>query len=79
MNQWHLSWKTPIENAADKLDHGTIARGEQHGNAKLTEADVRSIRSLGGGLLHREIGDLFGVTSSTISVIRSRKSWGWFK
>lgn len=31
----HLSWKTPVENAADKHLHGTMARGESHGRTKL--------------------------------------------
>lgn len=30
----HLSWKTAIENAADRHLHGTTARGDRHGRTK---------------------------------------------
>jgi hypothetical protein len=37
----NLRWDTPAANHADKLRHGTPARGEKHGLSKLTEADVK--------------------------------------
>jgi hypothetical protein len=50
-------------------------RGEQHHNAKLTEAHVRAIRAASGTL--DEVAARFGVSRSNVGLIRQRKSWGW--
>lgn len=73
----HLEWKTPARNAADKLLHGTHHRGERHGQAKLTEAQVRAIRSLAGTMLQKEIAERFGIHSSYVGQIQRRDCWGW--
>ncbi|MBB3411196.1 hypothetical protein FHT87_005149 [Rhizobium sp. BK316] len=73
----HLSWKTPTENKADQLIHGTRARGTKHGNAKLTEAAVETIRSLCGKAKQAEIAQRFGVDQSVISRVQSGKRWAW--
>lgn len=75
----HLSWKTHVQNEADKVRHGTIVRGERQGNAKLTEADVVNIRKLFGALRHYEIAEIYGVTRSTISQIHTGKHWAWLE
>ncbi len=49
--------------------------GERNGQSKLTEADVRAIRSLSGTMTHREMAERFGVSRSTIGVIIQRKKW----
>lgn len=71
----HLSWKTPKENAADKIAHGTDPRGERGPRAKLTEAQVREIRSLLGTASHRVIGEKFGVKHQTIWGISAGRHW----
>lgn len=72
----HLSWKTPAENRADKLIHGTHNRGERNTQAKLTECDVREILRLSAdGMRHREIADKFGVKPSNINAIIRRRTW----
>ncbi len=43
----NLYWATPSENAADKVRHGTIARGRRAGPDALTDRDVEIIRKLG--------------------------------
>lgn len=74
----HLEWKTPKQNNADKLIHGTHNRGDRCPVAKLTEADVREIRRLlAGGTVQREIATRFGVDQSNISQINRGHSWGW--
>lgn len=40
----NLSWKTPKENQADRVIHGTHCRGARSANAKLTNDDVLEIR-----------------------------------
>lgn len=71
----HCVWKTPIQNNADKLIHGTHNRGIRNYYTKLTENDVRYIRSS-----TKPVNDLakrFCVNPSHISAIRNRRAWGW--
>jgi hypothetical protein len=72
----HLRWASPQENMADKVTDGTLVRGERHGGAKLTEADVLAIR------LRHSQGDTatalareYGVTVACASQIVRRLSW----
>lgn len=73
----HLSWKTPSGNQADKLIHGTMTRGTQHGNAKLTEDAVHAIRALEGVATYNAVARQFGVSISTVRDIQTRKRWAW--
>jgi hypothetical protein len=73
----HLSWKTPAENHADMVDHGTAPRGEASPNVKLTEANVRKIRLLKGRKSKASIAREFGVSRRLIQHIYSGNSWGW--
>lgn len=77
VNPRHLRWATSTENKADMLVHGTRRRGQQHGSAKLTEADIRRIRSLQGALTLAEIAAQFGVSPSAVSLIHLRRNWAW--
>jgi hypothetical protein len=72
----HLIWGTHTENVADTILHGTIARGEKHGNAKLTTFDVVAIRS-DMTRFHKELAATFGVTRRTIGDVKQRRSWAW--
>lgn len=73
----NLRWGTRSENAADRVLHGTVARGERSPGAKLTETQVQEIRTryAAGSILMRELAAEYGVTKKTISVIISRKMW----
>lgn len=72
----NLRWGTPEENYADRDAHGTTARGERQGLAKLTELEVRQIRGLlVNGLPQREIADEFSVSEGTISDIGHWRTW----
>lgn len=71
----NLSWGTYVENEADKLAHGTTARGENHGMRKLTEDDVREIRSLCGTISDAEIGRRFGISGANVGYIKMRRTW----
>ena len=80
-NPAHLRWGTMKENAEDRDIRGRFVRltGEQHGCAKLTEAQVRIIRRRhkarhsvnGASALARE----FGVHTSTVHLIIHGKHW----
>jgi hypothetical protein len=77
----NLRWGTAVENVNDTWLHGTRAKGSRVAQSKLTEADVRRIRELlaEGRLCQREIGELFGVASSSIASIKNRKAWSWLR
>lgn len=74
VNPRHLRWATRVENMADKIRHGTTFRGN-HPNAKLLVSDVISIRAASG--TDGEIAVKYGVSRSSINMIRARVSWKW--
>lgn len=66
----NLYWGSPQENMKDKIKHGTDAKGEKHGNSKLTEADIYKIREhRSRGMTHRDIANIFGVSTALIGYI----------
>ncbi len=72
----NLRWDTRKENGADAIRHGTLARGERHGNSKLTEEKVLQIPGLRAqGLSPQAIGDLFDVSKSAIGEILRGEQW----
>lgn len=77
INPLHLSWASPAENIADKERHGTKQFGEAHHRAKLSEADVRKIRSLKGRMTQFQIAEIFSVSESAVSLIHTRRNWAW--
>lgn len=79
VNPNHLSWKTRAENFADKLIHDTHNRGERNGASKLTEDQVREIKSLKGSLTKQQIADLVGTTIGNVAHIHNGDSWAWLE
>lgn len=77
----NLRWATESENMADKLQHGTATIGSRHGNAKLTEEDVREIRQLRAEKVHvDEIAAMYGVSRWTIyDVCNPKRCWKHLK
>lgn len=71
----HLRWATHAENAADMIEHGTLAIGGRHGRAKLTETQVKEIMSLKDKETRSNIAFRFGVSKQTISRIHCGKNW----
>jgi hypothetical protein len=69
----NLLWGTQLENEADKRRHGTSLRGECHHQAKLTTADVLSVRS--SDATGAALAAQYGVSESMISAVRLRKNW----
>lgn len=72
-NKRHLSWKTAIGNAADKFENGTTNQGEKHYACKLTEHDVRFIRST--HLSNAELARRLSVDPANIAAVRNFRSW----
>ncbi|MFJ6322303.1 MULTISPECIES: hypothetical protein [unclassified Rhizobium] len=72
----HLSWKTPADNQADRIVHGTSNRGERSASAKLSEDQVHDIRKrLNSGESGQELAEVFGVSDAAIYDIGNRRSW----
>lgn len=66
---WHLEWKTPAENCADKKVHGTHIEGADHPQSKLSSEDRRLIATLSGEVSHASIADRLGVSQTLVSQI----------
>lgn len=72
----HLALGTIADNNADMRAKGrdnrtARVRGEQHGRAKLTDAQVAEVRQLyaAGGVSQRELARRFGVSQAGISIL----------
>lgn len=74
----HLSWKTPTQNAADKIIHGTSNRGEAHYKATLNVELVRVIRAMTESTTS-EISKIIGVNYSTVRCVQDGISWSHVK
>lgn len=72
----NLSWKTPKENAADKILHGTQQIGERNPYAKLTEEKVREFRRRhAAGEAQTDIARDFGITPVALSMVHRGLTW----
>lgn len=75
VNPKHVRWATPVENAADRLEHGSDCRGEKNVTAKLTCQQVMEIRRLKGVKSRKELSDQFGVSVTQVGSILNGRSW----
>ena len=51
-------------------------QGEEHPNSKLTEDEVKLIRTYyRGGFRQKELASIFGVSRSNIDAIVNRRTW----
>jgi len=77
VNPEHLETGTHAENQADRLRDGTSTRGIKHPQAKLTEEQVRAIRTIysAGNISQERLAKEYGVSRETISHIVQRRLW----
>lgn len=79
VNPGHLFLGTPTDNHADMWakGRGRTPRGEDRGNAKLTEPEVHEIRRLYalGGISQRKLAARFGVGYGAVRGILSGANW----
>lgn len=74
----NLCWGTAAENMADKIAHGTWVRGSRVGNSRLTEQQVREIKTrLAQKESHASIALDYDVKTVTISAISAGRNWSW--
>lgn len=72
----NLRWASGVENQADRDRHGTKVRGSEVFGAKLTEADIPVItRRVRSGERYSTIACDYGVSISTISLIKKNRIW----
>lgn len=82
----HIPWDNRLDNLKYgtrsenlKADYAVGVKrllwslGEQHPNAKLTDGDIRSIRS--STLSMASLGRMFGVRYQTIDAIQKKRTW----
>lgn len=75
VNPDHLFLGTQAENIhdMDRKGRGRRPRGEQNTRARLSEADVQTIRSSSLGI--RRLARQFGVVKETIRLARTGETW----
>ena len=72
----NLRYATPVENAQDKVRHGTDRSREDHPAAKLTEEDVSQIRvRITRGDKQIDIARDYGISRTNVSAIATGRSW----
>lgn len=78
VNPDHLWIGNQLENIKDRTKKGRDAdcRGEKNPSAKLAEEDVLEIRRrLVCGEIQNQIAKIFGVAASTITDIKTKRTW----
>lgn len=74
VNPRHLRAGSPAENSRDMVAKDRSPRGERAPGAKLTEADILTIREAAPKTLHRFLAARYGVSRQTIGdVVRGRR------
>jgi hypothetical protein len=65
------------DNHYSKTNPEKLARGKSHARprAKIKESQVLQIRSLRGSMTNLAIGQMFGLSQPSISMIMTRKNW----
>jgi len=74
VNPAHLFLGTHQDNMKDMYDKDKQPKGEEHGNAKLTEAEALEIYHAEG--TQTEIAKEYGVAQTTIGRIKNKQQWG---
>ncbi len=73
----NLRWDTRKNNQHDQRKHGTDLIGERNGSAKLSEGQVKQIRSLYSQGKHSQyvLGEMFNVNESSIFKVIHYQTW----
>lgn len=76
-NADHLIEGTRADNSRDMVDRGRSLKGERQPNSRLTEAQVLAIKEACANRTdtYRKIGEMFGVSDTTVRQIRDGKRW----
>lgn len=72
-NPAHLFAGTNADNMADMASKGRSLQGVRHHKSKLTDDDVRTIRT--DSRMQIELAEVYGVTQGLIGMIKRREIW----
>ena len=76
VNPKHLLLGTHMDNVMDAVERNRTCRKERNGRAKLTQADVDSIRTLRAqGATQASLAERFGVSKSAIQWVLNGRNW----
>lgn len=75
----NICYGTHQENSDDQKAHGTVLRGEDTTNAKLTDGKVRQIRKMLTTHTQASLAKKFGMSNQQISNIKLGYSWAHIK
>jgi hypothetical protein len=74
----NLKWGTPAENTADKIQHGRLLRGEEVGNSKFTNEQIKQVaEELKAGVRQCVIVRKFNMSAALVCLISNGKLWSW--
>lgn len=72
----NIRWASDVENQKDRVRHDTQLCGSRVFGAKLTESQIPTIRvRVNGGETCQSVADDYGVSESTIHLIKKGKIW----
>jgi hypothetical protein len=71
----NLRYDTPKANQRDRVKHGTHTKGSACPQAKLKEAQVRTIKCLLGKESHAALAARFSVSKSAVTLIAMGRNW----
>jgi len=75
VNPDHLEEGTMADNAQDGIRLGETLRGQDNGRSKITEDQARYVLKNPDGLTGAKLARKLGVSTATISLIRSGHRW----
>ena len=75
----NLRWGSHTSNQQDMAAHGNSNRGQKQHRSKLSESDVRQIRTLHPAVSANQLSDRFAVSIRTIYDVLERRTWAWLK
>jgi len=73
INPDHLFLGTPKDNSTDMVEKDRQAKGEECGNSKLTEKQVKEIRNSPES--SRKVAAKFGISKTNVLDIKRKKIW----
>lgn len=79
VNPDHLFVGSNLDNRRDSVAKGRHAFGERQGCHKLTESDVREMRTLFASMTNTELARQFNVSRRAVRRVRTGEYWSWFK